>query len=646
MDNIIRIFIISCSVFGTILQSFSLETEKILVEEILERLYEETGKNHAIEDIDIFISNPLPISKLRTKDIASILSVPMEKAHKIISLSKKGLEFDAICDSLGLLSSQCDLLRVLSKVDNATPREQPPNRSNNYELIIRSRLYAKKQNKSDTNFLGDPIDAYQKLLLRSNFGELGISSSKDIGEQNYFDSYKAFLSLNYEGLQLILGNFVAENNFGNILWSPFGKYKGSNPVTVSSMFRERIAPTLTSIDYGTFRGIALDYNIKLWKGLDFNFLGFVSKTFRSATIDTARNVVTSIYTAELFRTTNELAKKNRLDETALFGNLGFRWDLISFNYSILKLNYNKALQTGSKRYISGFQSTLHSFGLQFQYSDKITFSTETSFNSDNSLGVVCAFTYSRKPFATTLNLRYFSPQFRSPFGALFGENSYPNNEFGIFYGIEYIHSNVRFQFYADYFRTLEPTTFIQIPVLGNDFYLQSFFFPLAKLRTRIKIQRKETTDYTYNIQNTKQIPFQRISYKFLIENRYALSEVFLINHRMDFIYLNNNPYLPNEIGWHTFVDLAYSPKSWCDFGIRTNLFSTKSFSSAIYVFEILSPAFMVSQPYYEYGYKGSLWCNLKLNDKGINIYLRYYYLNQDAKLSNFILGQISLNFNI
>jgi hypothetical protein len=648
MNNILRILIFGCVVLGITLKSFSFATEKkVLVEEILERFYEETGKNYVIEDIDIFISNPLPITKLEAKDIADILAVSTETAHKIINLSKSGLGFDAICDSLGLLSSQCDLLRVISKVDDdAVQGQQRPSRSNDYEFTIRSRFYTKSQNEPDTNFLGSPIDSYQKLFLRSNFGELGISNSKDIGEPNYFDSYKAFLSLNYEGLELILGNFVAENDFGNILWNPFGKYKGSNSVIVSSMFRKRIVPTLTSMDYGTFRGIALDYNFKLWKDLEFNFLGFVSKANRSATIDTVRNVVTSIYTTELFRTASELAKKNQLDETALFGNVGIRLDFMSFNYSILKLNYDRALQTKSKKYISGFQSVLHSLGLQLRYNDKITFSTEASLGNDDGLGVVCALTYNQRPFATTINFRYFSPNFRSPFGALFGENSYPNNEFGIFCGIEYSRSDVSLQFYGDYFRTLEPTALIQVPVLGSDFYLQSFFTPLANLSTRVRIQRKEKTDYTYNIQKTKQVPFQSISYEFLIENRYAFSEVLLVSHRMDFIYLDNTPYLPNEIGWHTFIDLAYSPASWCDFGIRANLFSTESFSSAIYVFKTLSPDFMMSQPYYEYGYKGNVWCNLKFNDKGINIYLRYYYLSSDAKLSNFILGQITLNFNI
>lgn len=647
MNNILRIFIFGCAVLGITLKSISLAAEKIFVEEILERFYEETGKNYAIADIDIFISNPLPITKLEAKDIANILAVSTETAHKIIDLSKSGLGFDSICDSLGLLSSQCDLLKIISKVDgDIVQNQQQRNRLNDYELTIRSRFYTKRQNKSDTNFLGSPIDSYQKLLFRSNFGAFGVSSSKDIGEQNYFDSYKAFLSVNTSGLQLILGNFVAENGVGNILWSPFGKYKGSNAVVLSSMFRKRITPTLTSTDYGTFRGIALDYNFKLWKDLEFNFLGFISKANRSATIDTVRGVATSIYTMELFRTASELAKKNQLDETALLGNVGFRFDLISFNYSILKLNYDKALQTASKKYIIGFQSVLHSLGLQLQYNDKITFSTEASLSNDNSLGVVCALTYNQKPFATTLNVRYFSPKFRSPFGALFGENSYPNNEFGIFCGIDYSRSNVSFQFYGDYFRTLEPTTLIQTPVLGNDFYFQSFFTPLANLRTRIRIQRKEKTSYTYNIQRTKQIPFQSISYKFLIENRYAFSEVLLVSHRMDFIYLDDSPYLPNEIGWHTFVDLSCSPTTWLDFGVRMNLFSTKSFSSAIYVFEFLSPDFMVSEPYYEYGYKGNVWFNLNFNDKGINIYLRYYYLNNGTRLSNFILGQISLNFNI
>ncbi len=646
MDNIPKTFVVGCIVCLAFVKSFALETEKIFVEEILERFYEETGKNHTIEDIDIFISNPLPIVKFKTKDIANILSVPIETANRIKNLSKNGFGFDEICDSLGLLSSQCDLLKIISRVDNNAQGEHQQNHSNSYEVIVRSRFYVEKQNISDTNFLGSPIDSYQKLLLRSNFGELGVSASKDIGERNYFDSYKAFISLNYERLQLILGNFIVENNFGNILWNPFGKYKGSNPIVVSSMFRKRILPTLTSMDYGTFRGVALDYNTELWGKLNFNFLGFVSKANRSATVDTMRNVVTSIYTTELFRTVNELVKKNQLGETALFGDVGFRLDFISLNYSILKLNYDKALQTKSKKYISGFQSALHSFGLQLQYDDKIIFSTEASLSNNNGLGVVCAFAYNQRPFATTLNFRYFSPEFSSPFGALLGENSYPNNEFGIFCGIEYSNSNFSFQFYADYFRTLEPTLLIQTPVLGNDFYLQSFFIPFDNLRTRVRIQRKEKTDYTYNIQKTKQIPFQSISYKLLIENRYAFSELLLISHRMDFVYLNNSSYLPNEIGWHTFLDFACSPASWCDFGIRANLFSSESFSSAIYVFEIFAPDFMFSQPYYEYGYKGSVWCNLKSNDKGINIYLRYYYLSNGAKLSNFILGQISLNFSI
>ncbi len=620
--------------------------ERVMVEEILERFYEETGKNRAIEDLDVFILNPMSLSNFKSKELAGLLEVSTEIARKIIDLGKKGLGFDIICDSVSLLPSQCDLLKIVSKIETTKPKKQTKNGSKEYEIVVLSRLYHKDEDQPDSNFLGNSIESHQKILIHSNFGSFGISASKDIGEQDYFDSYKAFFSLNYSGLQLILGNFIAENNFGNILWNPFGKYKGSNPVIASSMFRERIAPTLTPIDYGTFRGIAIDYNFFLNEKLMFNFSGFVSKTLRSATVDTIRNVVTSIYTAELFRTPNELAKKNRLDELSLFGNIGFHFDFLSLNYSIFKVHFNKALQTNSKKYISGFQSIFHSFGMQFQPSDKITFSSEISLNEKNNLAFVSALTYKQKSFASSLNVRYFAPQFRSPFGTLFGENSYPNNEFGIFCGIEYIHSGINFEFYADYFRTLEPTTLVQIPIVGTDFYFQSIFTPFELLKTRVKIQRQDKTDYTYNIQKNKQIPFQKILYKFLIENRYSIAESLLLNHRLDFVYLNNNQYLPNETGWHTFIDWRYSPLYWLDLGGRINVFSTESFSSVIYVFEILSPTLMISQPFYDFGYKGNLWCSFKLFENSINVYLRYYYLNRVAKYSNFILGQVSINFQI
>ncbi|MCX7879197.1 MAG: hypothetical protein N2517_00865 [Ignavibacteria bacterium] len=624
--------------------TFAQEIPGVEYEELLERFYEETGKNITIDELQFLSQNPIILERNAIKQISELLYVDKEVAKKIILMVEQGFTFDEVCDSLLLLPSQCKLLKIFTKKSEnlsqkTKVREVSRKSDEDYSLMLKSRLYS--YIPSDTGYLGSPVDSYHKVYFSSPTFLVGGSVSKDAGEVSLLDNQKYFASFKFAGNELVLGKFIAQNNFGTILWSPQSKFKGQNPALSSFGTKNKILPTTSSAEYGVFNGLCFSSSFDLFGGY-FNILGFISQTNRSGNYDTALDVVTSIYTVDYYSDSNSLKKRNILKERTYFFSTTIGFGEAELSYSFLNLSYNKPIQTLSKKFISGKDASFHSFLLKSRILENVKLAWEFNLSKKNDIATIFALNFSLRQIVSTLNVRYFSLDFRSPFGTTFGENSYPNNEFGIFFGLEFSSKNLEFDFYADFFRSLGPTFLLQVPFKGTDFFVQLVANPLNWLTNKIRLQRKEKTDYTYNIQKTQQIPFQKVIYRFLLDNFFKIGNSFQLRWRLDYVFLHNANYLPNESGIHSFIELKTNQFGFFELGTRLNYCITDSYNSAIYVFQVFAPEFMYSIPFYQKNFRFSAWGNLKIVE-GLNLHLMYFY-DQKSNVRNFLLGQIDFKY--
>lgn len=619
---------------------FSFAQDEIILNELLERYYEETGKQVQIDQIEQYFKEPIELKQENINKIAELLNVSSLNAKKIISLVKDGFELETICDSLAFTDLQCSLLKYCTfwKGNEQTNITKKIKSNNKNFVEIKTRLY---QNfPQNTKYLGNLLDSHNRIKFGYDLFQVGISASKDAGELSFFDNYKYYTSYEQENFKVVLGRFSYQNHFGLVLGNPLGMNKGTDIETFSFPSVAKVSPSLSSFEYGIFNGLGITSKFIFSEKAFFQFSGFISKVRRSGTRDTSLKVVTSISTQDYFRDSNELKKKDNIWEDSYCFNADIIWEKIKLGYTFLYLKYSDYISTSSKKFILGKNSNFHTWFFQYNFNDNLNFSSEFSITNDKRIASVGGFSFKRQSITSSLNFRYFDEEFRSPFGSVISENSYPNNEFGIFYNFNIRLKRANIQFYSDFFKSLSPTYFIQVPIYGEEVFLQAIFPLKEYFSARLKLRMKEKTDYAYNIPKTKQIPYQKITYSLLGEGRLFLFNNLKIATRLDYIWINNRKVKNEENGFHSFIETSYTPVDFLEAGLRVNYFSTTSFDAAVYVFEVVAPEFMYSIPFYGKGLRFTLWCQTKLFNY-LKIYLKYY-LDKKTSTQHFILGQIDL----
>lgn len=613
---------------------------QIDIPRILELFYEETGKYHTIDEIETFFKYPIEINKSNLQKISELLGISKKVANRIWALSKNGLTLDEICDSLDLLTSQCELLMNCTTTEKELLGKRKLEK--NYSFELKSRVYTRFE--KDSTYLGDSWDSFQRILFKIKNYSFGTSFIKDVGEKTYLDNIKYYAQYNDNNYSIIFGRFTFKSFWGNVLGEPYGTYKGASISLFSSPNPIKLKPTLSSLEYGCFNGLAFSGILQIKEDASLSISGFISDINRAGNYDTLLGKVTSVYTLDYFRTSSELRKKNALNEKSYFIQFISGFSSAKVGYSCFLLKYDKPIETSSNKFILGTNNLYHSFYFEKDVQNSLKISGEVTIDKANNLGVVSGLSLNFKKFISKLDFRYFSPHFRSPFGSFLGENSYPNNELGILYSCEISHPNVDIYFYADLFKSIVNTKYLQVPFYGQEIFIEAFIKPFPKFFLRLKTATKEKTDYIYNPQKTYQIPYQRTSYKILLENRLVPFSNFTATIRFDFVFLNNRQFQPNESGFHCSLQCEYNNPKVLKIGSRVNYFSTVSYSSAIYFFEIVAPEYMYTIPFYGTGLRVSTWIGMNFLES-IDLFLRYSF-EPNSRDKNFLLGQLNLAYSL
>lgn len=618
---------------------YLLAQNEVNLNEILERFYEDMGSDIRIDQFEDYFKEPIDLTKENIDKICSFLRINRGQANALLRMVRNKMSMADICDSLGLSELQCSLLKFSTKVlrvqqDKISIKKTQSTPNMSFEL--KSRFYC--QLPENRNFVGDIVNSYQRAEINFQPYRFGISFTKNAGELSYWEKHKFSGVYDKDFLKLVVGRFSYKNYFGIVLGEPFGVNKGGDVIERALGTSVKINSSLSSMEYGIFNGIALTTNCDFYESFRVKISGFVSKIKRSGTFDTLRNLITSVYTQDYYRDSNELKKKDTFNEVAYCIQSDLSTGRLTLGYSFFFLNYSKYISTSSRKFIDGRNSNFHSFFLSYNFFNVLDFGAQYSLDGKKNIGIVSNLSLKKKHFNTSLNFRYFSEQFRSPFGAVLAENSYPNNELGIFYHFQLKLKDFDFQLYSDFFKALSQASLLQVPYYGNEVFLQAIFSPTKDLSTRFKLRRKEKTDYVFNIQKTKQLPYQKISYNLFFEGKFSALDKWVIKCRFDRIWINNREMKSNENGFHILLELSFSPKSFCNAGSRMSYFSTKSFESAIYVFEILAPEFMYSSPFYDKGIRLTFWSKFQIFN-WFSLYLKYYWDRKDIT-KQFVLGQL------
>jgi hypothetical protein len=594
------------------------EFEKdIQIEELFENSDQSSYSESQIEYLLYRRDNKLNLFFAQVNEIADFPNFEPVVAKRILEYVQKNpnTTISKLSKELDLTNEQSFILSYCSYID----KNQFPTQTH---LASRSRTNISFNNIDgfeNGKFLGSKLDYSSRTYFTYNLYNFGLILDKDAGEVNNFDFYSGFINYKTNNLNLIFGDFTYELGMGNILWREFPERKGIDILSPAVKFGKGAVPNRSTLDYSLFRGIAVDYSINLTNKSKFLISSFFSRANRAATIDSSNQIATSFYTMGLYRTRSEIAKKNSLREEAYSSNFSFQNEKILTGIGFLSLNYQYPILSSSSSAFYGQTGFLKTAFIRY-LDTLISIGSELSLDAGNKIGGKLGAVFDFGNYSLTFHLRSFDAHFRSPFGRIFGEFSYPANELGLYTGLKYNISKVKtLSTYIDFFKTYSPTYSVNSIVYGGSIFSQ-YDLKITKNSTYSLRLFYENKTNSKNINNNPHIYQQQ---KINLRNEFQYSfHNFKTRFRLEACYLNNMDVISDEVGLASFVEVSYQYKTY-ELFTRFSYYSTDSYESAIWQYEYFINGLLYSFPAYLDGSRIIVGLTSKLFNL-FNLSLIYY----------------------
>lgn len=573
-------FVPSLHLFGS-----SLQLDWYEIEKYLEESYSGNELSTALDILEYYSSHPINLHTSDSYKIAVLPTIDLVTAKTIkrrITLNPEA-SYNLLLDSLPISSVQKVI--IYNMTTNEKPKEKAISEDVDFYARLRHDSRGEETNGFKNNkFAGSSLDLNQLYNLSYGNFDAMMMANKNAGEKDLLELTKFAVSYNSDFISATIGDFAVTSALGNLFWNSFVSGKGADIVGSALVYSGSVRRSSSTINMSSFRGLACSKDISIGKMNHLSITAFYGNTDRDATIDTSKNIVTSIYNTGLFRTATEIKKQNSLNELAFASIVEFKNEDFSFGLSALNLNYDKTIQSSSGSAFKGKNGTFISFFGSRNFEEQ-SFAAEITRDNNANLGLKASWLMRRTVYSVSAQFRYYDSAFRTPFGYNFGEQSFAANEIGLYVAMDYrLASGALLEVYTDLYSTIGRTYTVQDRVIGLDLLAQiSFDFLGGQMLVRDKFEVK--TEGVKLLGNTKQTIFALSKENFRCEWEKSVSKDFSFRLRADAVYMQFQNVLPAELGLALMGECKYSPTKWINLKGRATLFSTDSYNSAIWMYE-------------------------------------------------------------
>jgi hypothetical protein len=505
------------------------------------------------------------------------------------------------------------------------------------------KIYARYRFTYGTNISwGITADKDQGELLfknQQNFKYDWYNQSLNGKQGNGFDFYSAhFYMHNVKFIKsLAIGDYQVTFGQGLTAWTSFAFSKSANIMGVKKSAMG-IRP-YTSVDENKFlRGAA--GTIALSKHIEVT--GFVSRKHIDANItdtlaDGETAAISSLQTTGYHTTPAELVDKHAILQTIYGGHIGYtgrKFDvgLTALNYQLAS-EFNRSLTYYSQFEFSGQQNSNIGFDYNYIFRN-FNFFGEESRSQNGGMAYLNGALISLDPrLSLTILHRNYQRNFQNLIGSGFAENSTPQNEKGLYFGVmAQPTTTTMFTAYYDRFEFPWMGYQINAPSHGTDYVAQFNYTPSKKVdmyfRIRERDKQKNTNDASAVIYGL--VPMNQTNYRFNIA--YSILPTIKLKNRIELIdyKLGDNK---TEKGYSAYQDITYNKVGKpLSVTLRYELFQTDSYNSRIYAYESDMPGvYSILADYYR-GSRFYVMLDYNLTRK-IEIWFRYsqtFYDNQSV----------------
>lgn len=577
--------------FTSIIQSQTDTTESVKdIQTILEDASEGRDDSYLYDIIEYLSENPIAINSASIIELQKIPFLDKSSATEIIRQRNLAGGFSNSEQLLTIGSVDKELiLKILPfiKFEDEKSFSIGELLQNKFQLVdfnLRARgLYDIQKEEAFAN--GKFPDSRWKIYNRfiatdKNKFRIGILAEKDAGETTLTDFTTFHLQLKNIGIikNIVLGDFIYEFGQGLAMWSRYAYSKGSEAVEVLPRNSRGVIPYLSSDENQFLRGLSANIEID-----NLTFETFFSIRKLDGSIDSVTNQFTSLTIDGLHRTQNEIAKKDRIEESILGASVNYKFsDYMNLGLLVYRNKFSNAILDNSALKPDGDEFTYFSTSYDFSF-DKINFTGETSFFKGNIASLNNALFNIDKNFALVFSYRNYSQSYWNIHSSGFGERDYAQNESGFYSGIKLKTGLGVIDFYFDQYKFFMMSDRYNFPSTGTDFLINWNYSPLPNLELRMRYKNErvlndEQVIDTYGIvANRKQ--------NVRVEINYRVSKQIQIRTRGEVVIATPDVDIEKDNGFLIFQDVRYSLNNTLQLNGRIIFFRTDSYNSRVYEFE-------------------------------------------------------------
>jgi hypothetical protein len=486
----------------------SIETEETLraIEILLDNV--EVGDDNSMEmDRLLDLSeNPLNLNAASAQQLESLPGLTLSDALTVVQLREELGGFTSL-SQLRLAGAGGDLLRTALKPFVYIPRVTAKRTAGQRTAVrFRSRHLRDLQPRAgstDGRFSGPSIKSYSRLLVTgSENAQVGLLVEKDAGEKFSNAFLAGFVRLAVPPFipELILGDYTLDAGQGLVFWRAVQASKSSMSAGSRGKNMAGAHGYSSTDEFNFFRGASLTHEVALGgRSLSATFV--FSKRSLSASTG-GGGTITSFYQEGLFRTENELTKRDAVEEQLVGGRIVFSsrkgWEM---GVSMYRSRYSHDVSLDPEFGLTSAAVSVAGIDGKFGAGPWNTYAEVARSGPSALAGIVG--TVLSLPEKGTLSMAYrdYSPQFVNPHAHGFGDREGTRNEQGLFLGLSLQPSDwISVNAYLDLFRYPWPTATVPFPVTGRDLFLEGGvgWFPGVDLQLRYSAtaveQKKGTVD--------------------------------------------------------------------------------------------------------------------------------------------------------
>ncbi|MCK9426050.1 MAG: helix-hairpin-helix domain-containing protein [Ignavibacteriaceae bacterium] len=598
------------------------------LETVLEETTDESDNNFLYDEFENLARHPINLNTCTAEELIQIPILDLPDAALIIEHRKKFGMFISSSELFSVENLNSDKVQKLLPfvfAEQSSFKEEKktiPSVSFLHDLNFeyRSRIISDLQPRAgflDNAYQGNKIKFYNRGIFElDNTYRLSFLTEKDAGEKSLNDFTSFSLSAKKLGnfSSLVVGDYIVEFGHGLALWSPYAPSKSSDIGFVTRQRDKNIIPYKSTDENNFFRGAAIQYDL-----YPFNFSLYASNNFFDASIDSVRNIISSIPIDGYHRTEIEYTKKNTAREQFLGGRIDYDVsNALQVSGLYYSSTYSLPIETSSSA-VSAKGKTFAHYSIAYSYLPADKAGEQSSFIASgefsfNGISVAQLHslqkTFSRN-FSYVFSVRSYPRNYYSLHGRAFAENPYDlQNEIGLYNGILFSTSFGKISFYYDQFMFPAGTGSTPLSSKGNEVLLNVVSRISKNIETTLRY-KNEKKDVVITGKEVKEFT-ERFRQQVRFETTFPVSSKLYLKNRIEYNSYSLKKDSFNEKGWLFFQDVKYKIEGDLSLYGRIIFFKTDSFNSAIYEFENDLPGIMSNLAMYGEGFRCYLLVKVKL----------------------------------